>query len=97
MYLVGTPAGMNNIFYEYYLKAQGNKDWFLYTAKANETKILEQAELDNALEMLGQAKFNQEFLCSFLGNQPGSIFGKEISDLDDKENITKKMNCPKIS
>jgi hypothetical protein len=32
MYLVGTPQGMNNIFYEYYLKAQGNKDWFLYTA-----------------------------------------------------------------
>mgnify|MGYP000129613458 CR=1 FL=1 len=88
MYLIGTPQGMNNIFYEYYLKAQGNKDWFLYTAKATDTKIIDQKELDNALEMLGQAKFNQEFLCSFLGNQPGSIFGKEISDLDDRQNIT---------
>ena len=88
MYLVGTPQGMNNIFYEYYLKAQGNKDWFLYTAKANETKIIDQEELDNALEMLGQAKFNQEFLCSFVGNHPGSIFGKEISDLEDNKQIT---------
>ena len=88
MYLVGTPAGMNNIFYEYYLKAQGNKDWFLYTAKATDTKIIDQDELDNSLEMLGQAKYNQEFECSFIGNVPGSIFGKEISDLDDKRHIT---------
>ena len=88
MYLMGTPAGMNNIFYEYYLKAQGNKDWFLYTAKASETKIIDQEELDQALEMLGQAKYNQEFECSFQGNLPGSIFGKEISDLEDKKHIT---------
>ena len=26
--------GMNNIFYDLYLKAQSDDDWFLYTAKA---------------------------------------------------------------
>ena len=88
MYLVGTPAGMNNIFYEYYLKAQSNKDWFLFTAKASATKIIDQDELDNSLEMLGQAKFNQEYECSFIGNIPGSIYGSEIADLEDKERIT---------
>ena len=88
MYLIGTPQGMNNIFYEYYLKAQGNKDWFLYTAKASNTKIINQEELDNSLEMLGQAKYNQEFECSFIGNVPGSIFGKEIQDLEEKKHIT---------
>ena len=88
MYLVGTPQGMQNIFYEYYLKAQGNKKWFLYTAKASETKIVDQEELTQALEMLGQAKYNQEFECSFIGNVPGSIFGTEISDLEDKKQLT---------
>ena len=38
--------------------------------------------------MLGQAKYNQEFECSFIGNIPGSIFGKEISDLEDKKRLT---------
>ena len=88
MYLVGTPQGMNNIFYEYYLKAQGNKDWFLYTAKASTTKIIDQDELDNSLEMLGQAKYNQEYECSFIGNIPGSIYGDDIAGLEDKERIT---------
>ena len=61
MYLVGTPQGMNNIFYEYYLKAQGDKNWLLYTAKASETKIVDQEELDQALSLMGEAKYNQEF------------------------------------
>jgi phage terminase large subunit len=88
MYLVGTPQGMQNIFYDYYLKAQGDKKWFLYVAKANETKIIDQEELTQALEMLGQAKYNQEFECSFIGNIPGSIYGKEIEDLEDKKRLT---------
>ena len=40
MTLCSTPKGMNNIFYELYLKAQSDKDWFLYTAKASETLSL---------------------------------------------------------
>jgi len=88
MYLVGTPAGMNNIFYSYYLKAQGNKDWFLYTAKASETQIIDQEELDQALEMLGKAKYDQEFECSWSGNYPGSIYSDEISDLEDDKRLT---------
>ena len=96
MYLVGTPQGMNNIFYEYYLKAQGNKKWFLYTVKASDSKIIDQEELDNALEILGQAKYNQEYQCSFIGNVPGSIFGKEISDLEDKKQLTKVPFDPSL-
>ena len=88
MYLVGTPQGMQNIFYDYYLKAQGDKKWFLYTAKASDTKIVDQKELDLALEMLGEAKFDQEYQCSFIGNIPGSIYGKEIEDLEDKKRLT---------
>ena len=88
MFLVGTPFGMQNIFYDYYLKAQGDKKWFLYTAKSSETKIVDQEELDLALEMLGQAKFKQEYQCSFIGNIPGSIYGKEIEELEDNKRLT---------
>ena len=88
MYLVGTPQGMNNIFYEYYLKAQGDKNWLLYTAKASDTKIVDQEELDQALSLMGEAKYNQEFECSWIGNIPGSIYGDEIEELEDKERLT---------
>ena len=42
MSLCSTPKGMNNIFYDLYLKAQSDDDWFLYTAKASETGLVDE-------------------------------------------------------
>ena len=60
MVMVGTPQSMNNIFYDYYQKAQADNKWFLYTAKASETEIIAKDELDNALAVMGEAKYKQE-------------------------------------
>ena len=87
MVMCGTPKGMNNIFYDYYQKAQGDDKWFLYKAKASETKIVDEEELENALSVMGKAKFDQEFECSFIGNIEGSIYGELVQDLDDKGSI----------
>lgn len=87
MILVGTPAGMNNLFYDYYQKAQSNKNWFLYKAKASDTKIVDKEELQSALSVMGVAKYNQEFECSFIGNIKGSIYGDLIAKLEDKKQI----------
>ena len=51
-----------------YLKAQSDDKWFLYTAKASETGLVDQEELDAALSVMGTATYNQEFECSFIGN-----------------------------
>ncbi len=51
---IGTPAGMNNNFYELYQHAQGAKDWFNYKAKASETKIVDEEELSKAKEVMGE-------------------------------------------
>ena len=88
MIMVGTPQSMNNIFYDYYQKAQQDKKWFLYTAKASETNIIDPEELDDALTVMGEAKFKQEFECSFTGNVPGSIYGDVISELEERKRIT---------
>jgi len=37
---------------------------------------------------MGEAKYNQEFECSWIGNVPGSIYGDEIEELEDKERLT---------
>ena len=87
LFLIGTPKGMNNIFYDYYQKAQADPKWFLYKAKASETKIVDEEELSNALTVMGTAKYNQEFECSFIGNLEGSIYGDLVQELDDKGNI----------
>ena len=85
MSLCGTPKGMNNIFYDMYQKAQSNKDWFLYTARASETKLVDTEELKAALSVMGQATYNQEFECSFIGNVKGSIYGELITKLENEK------------
>ena len=87
MVMCGTPKGMNNIFYDYYQKAQGDDKWFLYKAKASETKIVDEEELENALSVMGKSKYDQEFECSFIGNISGSIYGDIVQDLDDDGKI----------
>lgn len=87
LFLIGTPKGMNNIFYDYYQKAQADPKWFLFKAKASETNIVDKEELGNALTVMGNAKYNQEFECSFIGNLEGSIYGEIVQELDDKGNI----------
>ena len=87
MFLIGTPKGMNNIFYDYYLKSQSDDKWFSYKAKASDTNIIEKEELDAALAVMGDAKYEQEFECSFVGNIQGSIYGDLIDDLDDAKRI----------
>ena len=87
MVLCGTPQGMNNLFYDYYQKAQADPKWFLYKAKVSDTKIIDDDELAAARAVMGDKKYNQEFECSFIGNIEGSIYGDLISTLDDKKQL----------
>jgi hypothetical protein len=87
LFLVSTPNGMNNIFYEYFQKAQADDKWFLYKAKASETGIVDKEELDAALAIMGEGKYQQEFECSFIGNIRGSIYGDLINELEDNKRI----------
>ena len=94
MSLCSTPKGMNNIFYDMYLKAQQEKDWFLYTARASETGLVDSEELKAALSVMGQATYNQEFECSFIGNVKGSIYGELITKLEDEKRIARVPHDP---
>ena len=87
--LCSTPNGMNNFFYDMYQKAQSDPSWFLYVAKASETNLVDKEELNAALSIMGQAKYNQEFECSFIGNIQGSIYGELISKLEDERRIAR--------
>ena len=92
--LCSTPKGMNNIFYDLYQKAQSEKDWFLYIARASETKLVDADELKAALSVMGQATYNQEFECSFIGNVKGSIYGELITKLENEKRIARVPHDP---
>ena len=87
-YFIGTPAGMSNIFYDLYQHALSDDKWLAYTAKASETKIIDQEELDAAKSQMGEAKYKQEFECDWIANIEGSVYGDIIKSLEEKKQLS---------
>ena len=88
-YFIGTPAGMSNIFYELYQHALSDDKWYAYTAKASETKVIAQEELDAAKAQMGESKYKQEFECDWIANIEGAIYGEIIKNLEEKKQLTR--------
>jgi hypothetical protein len=95
-YFIGTPAGLTNIFYDLYQHALGDPKWFAYTAKASETKIIDQEELDAAKSQMGEAKYKQEFECDWIANIEGSIYGDIIKTLEEKKQLSRVAYDPAL-
>ena len=93
---IGTPAGMNNNFYDLYQHANGAEDWFNYKAKASETKIVDPEELEKAREVMGEKKYLQEFECDWIANIEGAIYGDEVAKLDDKKQLARVPYDPTL-
>ena len=93
---IGTPAGMNNNFYDLYQHANGADDWFNYKAKASDTKIVDPEELEKAREVMGEKKYLQEFECDWIANIEGAIYGDEVAKLDDKKQLARVPYDPTL-
>ena len=93
---IGTPAGMNNNFYDLYQHAQGAEDWFNYKAKASDTKIVDPEELEKAKEVMGEKKYLQEFECDWIANIEGAIYGEDMNKLDDKNQLARVPYDPTL-
>ena len=93
---IGTPAGMNNNFYDLYQHANGAEDWFNYKAKASDTKIVDPEELEKAKEVMGEKKYLQEFECDWIANIEGAIYGEEINKIEDKNQIARVPYDPTL-
>ena len=56
--------------------------WMTYTAKASETNIIDQEELDAAKAQMGDTKYRQEFECDWIIKDRGSsIYGDIIKEI----------------
>ena len=95
-YFISTPQGMSNIFYDLYQHALGDPEWLAYTAKASETNIIDQEELDAAKAQMGDTKYKQEFECDWIANIEGSIYGDIIKKLEEDKQITRVSYDPAL-
>ena len=93
---IGTPAGMNNNFYELYQHAQGADDWFDYKAKASETQIVDEEELSKAKEVMGEKKYLQEFECDWVANIEGAIYSDALTKMENSKQITRVPYDPSL-
>jgi len=74
---IGTPKGKNE-FWEIWHEAQDDPNWYAEMFKASETSILDQEELDEARQTMGDDRYDQEFECSFEAAIQGAYYAKEM-------------------
>ena len=93
---IGTPKGKND-FWEIYNNAKSNPNWYCAMFKADETDILDKAELAEAKETMGEDRFAQEFLCSFEAAIQGAYYAQEMKTAKTEERITSVPYDPSAS
>ena len=86
-YFVGTPQGMSNDFYNKYQHGLKDKTWYTKVAKASETGIVDNEELEAALELMGKNKYRQEFECDWVAALEGAIYGDIIEKIENKGQV----------
>lgn len=80
MFVTGTPRGDNH-FKKLYDSASKNKRWYTHVVTAAQTGTFTKEELDvfrqDSIELYGnEAYFQQEYMCSWISPNSGSVFGE---------------------
>lgn len=74
---IGTPKGKNE-FWEISENARKSKTWFYANFPVSQTSLVDDEELSEALDAMGQDRYDQEFECSFEAAIVGSYYGTEM-------------------
>lgn len=83
---IGTPKGHNH-FKELRDRAEKEDGWGLLEFKASETGVVDEQELKQAKNEMGEDKYLQEFECSFNSSVEGSFYGKILNELEEKKHM----------
>jgi len=97
---LGTPAGHNH-FFDILQQAkeqedEGSDQWYWKIAKASETKVVKELELDAAKMQMTPEQYDQEYECSFTAAIIGAYYGKLLAALDDENRITRVPYDPAL-
>lgn len=92
---IGTPKGQNG-FYDLYVQAQQNPDWFHRMYKASETGIIPIGELEAAKAIMSPEEYEQEYECSFSAALVGAYYGKYMTDAEKEGRICDVPHDPAV-
>jgi hypothetical protein len=84
---IGTPKG-HNAFWDIWVLAQRNPEWFSLMMRASESGILSDEELASSAQGMSQDQYAQEFECSFEAAIAGAYYGGEMARAEREGRIT---------
>jgi hypothetical protein len=93
--LIGTPKGHNE-FYDRWVSAQDDPEWFHMMLKASETKIVDPEELASAAKMMSEAQYAQEYECSFEAAIEGAYYGLALEKAAQEGRVAKVPHNPAL-
>jgi len=92
---IGTPKGQNH-FYDIYNAALGLRNWYVRIHKASETQVVDANELIEAQATMTEEEYAQEYECSFAAALTGAYYGKYMTQLEEKKQITRVPYDPAV-
>lgn len=84
---IGTPKGHND-FYNLYEHAEKNDKWFRLLLTVEDTKVLDDEEIDDARNIMSPDEFNQEYYCSFEAAIQGAYYSDQLLAVRKEDRIT---------
>lgn len=83
---IGTPKG-HNAFFDTWMQAQDNPEWFTLRLRASETGVIAQVELEAARRTMTEDQYRQEFECDFEAAIRGAYYGREMRQAEEDGRI----------
>lgn len=92
---LGTPRGKNH-FYHLYQYALWHPEWSTALLRADHTGIIDPDELASARDLMSQAEFAQEYLCSWDAPMPGAVYAEQLARMDESGRVTRVAYDPRL-
>lgn len=82
---IGTPKGQNQ-FYDIYQKAVADPKWYACLYRVDESKVIDQQEIDEMRSMMTENEIRQELLCDFTASASDVVIPIDlITDASKRE------------
>lgn len=85
---IGTPKGRNGFWDIYQTACENPETWFAMKLQASATKLIDDAELEDARRTMTPEQFEQEYECSFDAAIVGSYYGSAVADAEKSGRVT---------
>ena len=85
---IGTPFGMNNLFYELHQTGGNTPYWSSALLKWDDTNAINPREIEQIRQEISPEAFDQEYNCSFTAAVRGAFYGKIMAQAEEAGRVT---------